>query len=663
MAAIKSALKCWKDFNLPEHQKILDLEAIEVGNRQDIAESSRKKLIELTRDFKKNTEEEIRKKVSPLIKALQNEVDQLSKRSKASESSFLSLYKKLLEVPDPVPALEQASTVQHQLSKIKDLEMENQKLRETLDEYHVEFKEVKNQEVTIKELKEKLREFEEKTDEKLLVKLKEREDDLQKDFVVKEKQLQDVHLKLASQLGEAESKIKSLQIDLEETQGELFDVKSRAEEDAVARTAEIEIIGVDLERANHRCLSAEKYAESLKEQLTQALEARKNEQTEQERLDQSLNSVTTSSLEVQLAAKDREISQLVDEVHHLQSVANKVRDSSKREIAMLEEQLAEKSAMVESFKTKLEAQDDYDEIKRELNILKIIEFGERDHSSTESTKSLEKLLLEKNRGLQTENTNLKVKSNGLQDKCDSLQKQNREAIHTIKEQKDLILQLENDVLNLNSLPSTFRGQGEGEATPAPHTEIVEKAVQGVLQEAEKPDPSSSESLFSIVSSQRERFRARNLELEAQTRHQQQQITSLQNEVDSIRSDNIKLFEKIKFLQSYPSQHAQVNVNDDSVSKYSSHYEERIDPFTAFSRKEKQRRYTNLSAAEKVTLNMGRFVLSNKIARTIVFFYTILLHLLVFLVLYKMAYTESCKRDFSSDCAKRFAEHMHSFHNT
>ena len=70
------------------------------------------------------------------------------------------------------------------------------------------------------------------------------------------------------------------------------------------------------------------------------------------------------------------------------------------------------------------------------------------------------------------------------EKYDSLQKQNREAIRTIKEQKDLILQLENDVLNLNSLPSTFRGQGEGEATPAPHTEIVEKAVKGVLEEGD-----------------------------------------------------------------------------------------------------------------------------------------------------------------------------------
>ena len=70
----------------------------------------------------------------------------------------------------------------------------------------------------------------------------------------------------------------------------------------------------------------------------------------------------------------------------------------------------------------------------------------------------------------------------LLDKCEILQKQNKEASRTIKEQKDLIVQLENDVLNLNSLPSTFRGQGEGEATPSPDTELVEKAVQGALQQ-------------------------------------------------------------------------------------------------------------------------------------------------------------------------------------
>lgn len=90
-----------------------------------------------------------------------------------------------------------------------------------------------------------------------------------------------------------------------------------------------------------------------------------------------------------------------------------------------------------------------------------------------------------------------------------------------------------------------------------------------------------DSLLSIISSQRERFRSRNQELEAvshtldclracvcvrvcvflmclvcvvlqESRSVQQTMQALQNELDSLRADNIKLYEKIKFLQSYPS---------------------------------------------------------------------------------------------------------------
>ncbi len=70
------------------------------------------------------------------------------------------------------------------------------------------------------------------------------------------------------------------------------------------------------------------------------------------------------------------------------------------------------------------------------------------------------------------------------EKYEILQKNNKEASRTLKEQKDLITQLENDVLNLNSLPSTFRGQGEGEAAPSPETALVEKAVKGAMEEGE-----------------------------------------------------------------------------------------------------------------------------------------------------------------------------------
>ncbi|GCB69946.1 hypothetical protein scyTo_0010673 [Scyliorhinus torazame] len=61
-----------------------------------------------------------------------------------------------------------------------------------------------------------------------------------------------------------------------------------------------------------------------------------------------------------------------------------------------------------------------------------------------------------------------------------------------------------------------------------------------------------DSLLSIISSQRERFRARNQELESDNRMMQQTLHALQSELDNLRADNIKLYEKIKFLQSYPS---------------------------------------------------------------------------------------------------------------
>lgn len=60
---------------------------------------------------------------------------------------------------------------------------------------------------------------------------------------------------------------------------------------------------------------------------------------------------------------------------------------------------------------------DYDEIKRELSVLKSIEFNAQGSDMSESgdpndgtatPKSLEMLLLEKNRTLQSENTTLKV---------------------------------------------------------------------------------------------------------------------------------------------------------------------------------------------------------------------------------------------------------------
>ncbi|XP_067032872.1 protein CASP-like [Acropora muricata] len=654
----------WKDFSLPELQKSLDVTATELADRQDESDTSRKKLVELSRDFKKNTPEDTRKKVAPLLKSFQAEIDALSKRSKASETAFLSIYKKLVDVPDPLPILEQSVIQQQKVSKLQDYEIENKQLRETLEEYNSEFAEVKNQEVTINRLKEKLREYEDKMEERVQGRVREKEKDMQKVFSDKENALQEKQVSVAKKLGEAEHKATTLHAALDSTQSELFDVKAKFDEMAAARSTEIEILEADVERANQRASSAERQVESLREELLAAQNASEGVRPN---MLETIDAISRASLEQELAAKERQISQLVTDVQQLQVTQGKAKELATSEISRLEDLLASKTTALRELESKLEEQNNYEEIKRELSILKSVEFStsetERGEMKPESSpKSLEMLLLDKNKRLQSENTSLKVENVDLTGRYTELHSKYNEAVNTVKEQKELIGQLETDLLSVNALPSAFRGQGEGEAGPPTEKELVSNAVQqAVASGTGGLTGDNVESLLPIVASQRERFKVRNMELEAQLRHNQQQITVLQNEVDTLRSDNVKLYEKIKFLQSYPTKGQGGRDDDSAVSRYSSQYEQRLDPFSAFNQREKQQRYLGLSPHEKVTLNLGKFIMSNKVARTIAFFYTLLVHLMVFLVLYKLAYTESCKRDVATECARRFAEHMHEVH--
>ncbi|MED6237708.1 Protein CASP [Ataeniobius toweri] len=238
------------------------------------------------------------------------------------------------------------------------------------------------------------------------------------------------------------------------------------------------------------------------------------------------------------------------------------------------------------------------------------------------------------------------------------------AVRTSSEQKELILKLEHDLSTIQTMSSLSRPNADGSEVSGMGSipEPIKEASAAFTSSGVSPHPElpqgQMDSLLSIISSQRERFRSRNQELEAENRSMQQTMQALQGELDSLRADNIKLYEKIKFLQSYPGR---AGGSDDTVMRYSSQYEERLDPFASFGKKERQRRYLSLSPWDKATLSLGRVILSNKMARTIAFFYTLFLHCLVFLVLYKTAWSESIGRDCTAFCAKQYADHLHRFH--
>ncbi|XP_006859733.1 PREDICTED: homeobox protein cut-like 1-like isoform X5 [Chrysochloris asiatica] len=602
--------------------------------------------------------QDLRKQVAPLLKSFQGEIDALSKRSKEAEAAFLNVYKRLIDVPDPVPALDLGQQLQLKVQRMHDIETENLKLRETLEEYNKEFAEVKNQEVTIKALKEKIREYEQTLKNQAETIALEKEQKLQNDFAEKERKLHETQMATTSKLEEAEHKVQTLQTALEKTRTELFDLKTKYDEETTAKADEIEMIMTDLERANQRAEVAQREAGTLKEQLSSANHSLQLASQIQKAPDVAIEVLTRSSLEVELAAKEREIAQLVEDVQRLQASLTKLRENSASQISQLEQQLSTKNSTLKQLEEKLKGQADYEEVKKELNILKSMEFAPSEGAGTQDTsKPLEMLLLEKNRSLQSENAALRISNSDLSGRCTELQSHVTEAVATVAEQRNLIVQLEQDLSTIQSIQRPD-AEGAAEAIPEPIKEAT-ALFYGPSVPASSPLPEGQVgSLLSIISSQRERFRARNQELEAENRLAQHTIHALQSELGSLRADNIKLFEKIKFLQNYPGRGSG---SDDTELRYSSQYEERLDPFSSFSKRERQRKYLSLSPWDKATLSMGRLILSNKVARTIGFFYMLFLHCLVFLVLYKLAWSESLERDCTTFCAKKFADHLHKFH--
>ncbi|KAM9991941.1 hypothetical protein ACTFIZ_012602 [Dictyostelium cf. discoideum] len=187
--------------------------------------------------------------------------------------------------------------------------------------------------------------------------------------------------------------------------------------------------------------------------------------------------------------------------------------------------------------------------------------------------------------------------------------------------------------------------------------------------------SKDDKMLDIVISQRDRFKTKIVELESDKSKLEKQLDSCRQELSSLKTDNIKLYEKIRFLQSYDKNKTGGGVNNankeihskrnnsgfeksfdvergldipssssssssqggpETEEKYGKLYEESINPFLSFNKKEKYRRYREMNTAERVILNGSRFFLSNKYSRLFLFIYSVLLHLMVFLTLYRLA---------------------------
>ncbi|KAG7490905.1 homeobox protein cut-like 2 isoform X1 [Solea senegalensis] len=405
-ADVGSMFEYWKKFDLRRLQRELNSVASELAGRQEESEHSHKHLVELSREFKRNVPEEVREMVAPVLKSFQAQVVALNKRSKEAESAFLGIYKQLIEAPDPAPVLEASHTLEERLQQLQSSAPDGEALVREISGYwkkHLEclektgLTEDSPGEAAHSSSPSSLMTPNSTPAPGAPGSPQPNYQDQAEDRGEEEEESADVSL--ADRLSEAEEKIKGLHSSLNTAQTELLDLRCKYDQEMTKKAVEVDAIMANLEKANQRAEMAQREVERLKEQLASSQSASTGTCHPTEGPSREKNAkgeVLPSQLEAALLAKDREILRLLENIQRLQFTLQEVQETSANQILELERQLAYKTEAIERLEAKLQSQIDYEEIKTELSILRVMKLASANGSSSqESAKAAEALLLDK----------------------------------------------------------------------------------------------------------------------------------------------------------------------------------------------------------------------------------------------------------------------------
>ena len=413
----QQAVAAWRTLDLTTLVSSLDTAAADVVAHQKDSLVQRKELAQKTKDFRKLDDAEKLVEIRDLLKAYQSYVDILTNHNKAINGAFMQTYSPLSEAPDPYPLLEASIdslvTAEEVLPK---LEAENERLQRQTSKLNSQLEETEQQ---LEAERTKRQSFEGSQDTKIQeveeswsAVLKEKEGN----WVAKEQSLEE---KVENQ----DRLLKELKASYEVSQR--LEKSGEDHQDAGRNStsaAELEIINSELERANLRLADVEARNEQLRVELAQSAS-------------QAHSSGRSTSVEddpafLRLRSENSSLLRRLDSARYDKDAE---KSSLETKVRGVEREIAALKADRDALRTKVQKWSDYDEVKRELEMLRSIEFatvedvdlGDGDDAShtngTVKGESLEQLLLARNKKLSNELTELRVSHQELQQRLETLQ--------------------------------------------------------------------------------------------------------------------------------------------------------------------------------------------------------------------------------------------------
>ncbi|KAJ1882504.1 hypothetical protein H4R99_001422 [Coemansia sp. RSA 1722] len=628
-ARLAGALEHWRGVNLTGLLSELDAAGIEIVENQKTSLQQRRQLAEKTKEFRQVSDDQKAIEFKPLLRAYQNEIDALTKRMKYAENSFLRVFQALSTAPDPEPFISGLVDERKNALLVNDLTAENERLQEKVQGLMEDNNRMGDQEKENERLRAQVEGLQKTMTEKVaeLVGQREREVREQSEDLIR-------HLKeregdLQRQLSAANRTLIQQQSNFDSSETQLAK-NSDNERELVGKIAELDIVQSDLDHANARLADMQMQNAKLRNELMSLTG------------DTSVDGVVET-----LAEYKRRVVDLDEETKRLfgnleKAEAQIALQEARAEAAMnvAEQEALAKEDELKRLRMEVKRRSDYDELKRDLEIMKSVEFsvsdwGLDDDDAKENVvdETLEKLLVRRNKTLENKLTDarnqLEVCVKGVKEqteKCETLEVK-------LEEKSKLAERLEADLLSVKMDTGENPGSSDNNAS----------AMQ-------KGDHSG---LLDIVTGQRDRFRQRTLELEDTLREHTSLTTELKHQVDQVKQDNLRLYEEIKYLRSsYSSNNnqlppvtskfsssagnsrVQIDMDTGVAAKYKGLYEESLNPFNVFHRRETSRRVRSMGILDRLIYMFSNFVMGNRKARVAMLGYLALLHLLVFVTLYR-----------------------------
>ena len=373
--------------------------------------------------------------------------------------------------------------------------------------------------------------------------------------------------------------------------------------------------------------------------------------------------------EAEVAELSETASLLRDELRLKDEHLAKDKERSQQKIYDLQREIERANAAVESLDSQLQSapsQAEVDGMRRELRVLKRLEYNADDvdadrpeiTSAGLDDKDLEAVLVSKLRRAETDLVKERVAKTELMQQVDSLKADVVDAEKAKEEADKLVFSLEKDLEKAIATPVTpvsqprnvvpVRNEGtpetlqtildpNGPTPPKPTTAMA--GASGISTEKAEDD----HSVATIVMAQRDRLRARCEALEAERDSFKRELQVQVQSSESLKADNTKLYEKVRYLQSYNKTGRRSNMSDRDLDleALEQRYEASVDPFRQFSKAERQRKLNEMPPMERVVFVVAKTVLATKEIRTALFFYVSALHLLVFVTTYHWSHTDGC----------------------